>query len=56
MYQVGQKAVYGIHGVYSIVEEEMKTMDRKKISYFALEPLDQPGASDYIPTENPLWR
>ncbi len=53
MYQVGQKVVYGIHGVCCIQEIETKTVDRKKIPYFVLEPLDQPGARYYIPTENP---
>ncbi len=54
MYQVGQKVVYGIHGVCAIVEIETKTIDRKKISYFVLEPLEQPGARYYIPKENPV--
>lgn len=53
MYQVGQKVVYGIHGVCCIQEIETKTIDRKKISYFVLEPQNQPGARYYIPTENP---
>lgn len=52
MYQVGQKVVYGIHGVCCIQEIEIKTVDRKQIPYFVLEPLDQPGARYYIPTEN----
>ncbi len=53
MYQIGQKVVYGVHGVCSVGAVEMKTVDRKKISYYVLEPLDQPGARYYIPTENP---
>ncbi len=54
MYQIGQKVVYGVHGVCAIVAVEIKTIDRKKIAYFVLEPLDQPGARYYIPTENPV--
>lgn len=54
MYQVGQQVVYGIHGVCKILDVEIKTVDRKKISYFVLEPLDQPGARFYIPAENPV--
>ncbi len=54
MYQAGQKVVYGVHGVCSIIEVETKTIDRKKIDYFVLEPLDQPGARYYIPTQNPI--
>lgn len=53
MYEVGKRVVYGIHGVCEIIDIEVKTMDRKKISYFVLEPLDQPGARYYIPTEKP---
>lgn len=53
MYQVGQRVVYGIHGVCDIKEIEIKTVDRQKIPYFVLEPLEQPGARYYIPTEKP---
>ena len=28
-------------------------MDRKKIKYFVLEPIEQPGARFYVPSENP---
>ena len=53
MYQVGQRVVYGIHGVCEILDVEIKTVDRKKISYFVLTPADQPGAHFYVPAENP---
>lgn len=52
MYQIGQQVVYGIHGVCSIVDLEERTVDRKKISYFVLEPLEQPGTRYYIPSQN----
>ena len=54
MYEVGQKVVYGIHGVCDILDLEIKTVDRKKISYFVLTPVDQPGAIFYVPAENPV--
>lgn len=54
MYQVGQQVVYGIHGVCEILSVEIKTVDRKKISYFVLTPVDQPGARFYVPAENPV--
>ena len=54
MYQVGQQVVYGIHGVCEILDVEIKTVDRKKISYFVLTPVDQPGARFYVPAENPV--
>ena len=53
MFQVGDQVVYGIHGVCRILELEERTVDRKKIKYFALEPLDQPGARYFVPSENP---
>ena len=52
MYQVGQKIVYGIHGVCCIVDLEEKKIDRKTIWYFVLEPIDQPGSRYYVPSEN----
>ena len=52
VYQVGQKVVYGIHGVCSIVDVEQKRIDRKNICYYVLEPMDQPGSRYYIPCEN----
>ena len=53
MYQKGQKVVYGIHGVCMIVDLEIKNLDRKKVQYYVLEPVDQPGARYYIPTQKP---
>ena len=53
MYQIGQEVMYGIHGVCRIIDIEIKTVDRQKIPYFVLEPLDYPGTRYYIPTENP---
>lgn len=52
MYQVGDQVLYGIHGVCVIVALEVRTVDRKKVEYYALEPLDQPGARYYVPTQN----
>lgn len=52
MYQVGQKIVYGIHGVCSIVDLAEKRIDKKTICYFVLEPVDQPGSRYYLPSEN----
>lgn len=53
MYQPEDRVVYGIHGTCVIVGTEVRTVDRKKVEYFVLEPLDQPGARYYVPTENP---
>lgn len=52
MYQTGDRVVYGIHGVCEIVGTEDKTVDRKKVSYFVLQPLAQQEARFYIPVHN----
>lgn len=52
MYQCGDQVLYGIHGVCRIMDLETKTVDRKKVEYYVLEPLDQPGARFYVPTQN----
>lgn len=52
MFQCGDMVLYGIHGVCRILDVETRTVDRKKIPYFVLEPLEQAGARYYIPCEN----
>lgn len=52
MLQVGMQVVYGIHGVCRIIDVEIRTLDRKKVEYFVLEPREQPGARFYVPTHN----
>lgn len=54
MYQIGDQVVYGSHGVCRIVAQEERVIDRKHIQYFALEPLNQPGARYLVPSENPV--
>lgn len=52
MYQCGHKILYGIHGVCRIVEIEVKIINRKKIEYYVLEPIQQPGTHYYVPVHN----
>lgn len=52
VYQVGDQVLYGIHGVCRILELEVRSVDRKKVEYYVLEPLEQPGARFYVPTQN----
>ena len=54
MYQVGDKVLYGAHGVCCIVGLEKRTIDRRSVPYYALEPIEQPGTRYYVPKENPL--
>lgn len=53
MYQVGAQVLYGVHGVCTIAELEERTVDRKKILYYVLEPREQAGARYYVPAGNP---
>lgn len=52
MYQVGEEFLYGIHGICRIRDLEERTVDRKKILYYVLEPKEKPGALFYVPTHN----
>jgi len=52
--QLGDRVVYGIHGVCALVDIEQRTIDRKKADYYVLEPLNQPGSRYYVPTHNQI--
>ena len=52
MYQVGDKVVYGIHGVCMVVDQEERLIDRKRVTYLALEPVGQGGSRYLVPTHN----
>ena len=52
MYQVGDKVVYGIHGVCMVVDQEERLVDRKRVTYLALEPVGQGGSRYLVPTHN----
>lgn len=52
MYQIGEKVLYGIHGVCRVSDTEERTVDRVKRQYLVLEPVDQAGAKFFVPTHN----
>lgn len=52
MFQVGDKVVYGIHGVCTVVDQEERLIDRKRLTYLALEPVGQGGSRYLVPTHN----
>lgn len=54
MYQVGDRVVYGIHGVCDVVEQEQRKVDRKLVTYLVLEPVGQEGSRFLVPTHNAL--
>lgn len=52
MFQLGDRVVYGIHGVCSIIDIEQRIVNRSKVEYYVLNPLDQPDTRFYIPVHN----
>lgn len=52
MYQIGELVLYGIHGVCRVSDVEARVVDRKKLHYLVLEPLEQTGARFLVPTHN----
>ncbi len=52
MFQLGDKVVYGIHGVCSVTATEEKVIDRKKLTYLVLEPEERDGSRYLVPTHN----
>lgn len=54
MYSCNDLVMYGIHGVCQITDIEQRTVDGKRVSYYILSPIDQPGAVYYVPTHNPV--
>lgn len=52
MYQVGERVLYGIHGICRIADQEERTVDRKRVTYLVLEPEGQSGARYLVPTHN----
>ena len=52
VYLLGDRVLYGIHGICEVRELETKTVDRKKVEYYVLVPLEQPAARFYVPTQN----
>ena len=53
MYMAGDRVLYGSHGVCRVTALEQRKIDRKELTYLALEPEGQPGSSYLVPTHNP---
>ena len=52
MFQVGDKVVYGMHGVCVIAGTECRRVDKKNMEYLVLEPVGQDGARFLVPAQN----
>lgn len=53
MFSIGDRVIYGIHGVCEIYGTEERVVDRKKVQFFVLQPVDQRATKYYIPSHNP---
>ena len=52
MYQIGDRLVYGIHGVCQVVALEERRVDRKNLTYLVLEPVGHGGSRFLLPANN----
>ena len=52
MYQIGDKVIYGMHGVCLVADLEKRIVDKKEVTYLALEPVGQSGSRFFVPTHN----
>lgn len=52
MYEVGDRMVYGVHGVCRVAGCEERKVDRRRQRYLVLEPIGQAGSQYMVPTEN----
>lgn len=52
MFQCGDRVLYGVHGVCVITALDERVVDRKRVQYYVLEPVEQLGAKYYVPTHN----
>ena len=53
MFQIGEKVMYGVHGVCLIAAQEQKQVDGKTVAYLVLEPINKDGARYLVPAQNP---
>lgn len=52
MYQVGERIIYGIHGICTITALESRTVGKDIVLYYVLEPKDNGGSQFYVPVHN----
>ena len=52
MFEIGERVVYGYHGVCTVADLEERIIDRKEAVYLVLEPMGQGNSRFYVPTHN----
>lgn len=52
VFEKGNQVVYGMHGVCNILDNEVRMVNRKKVEYYVLQPVEQSDARFYVPIHN----
>lgn len=52
MYRLGDRVMYGVHGVCEIGDIVKQKVGTRMIEYYVLKPVDQSGSSYFVPTQN----
>ena len=52
LFKLGDRVLYGAHGVCEIVNIEQRRIERKNIEYFVLSPVSNAATCFYIPMQN----
>lgn len=53
MFQIGDRVMYGVHGVCNIVDREQSVVDHRNVEYLVLEPVGQKSGRFLVPVANP---
>lgn len=52
MHQIGEKVIYGSHGVCVVAGQETRIFDKREVTYLVLEPANQSGSRFLVPAHN----
>lgn len=52
MYQIGDRVLYGIHGVCDVIDKELQMVDKKSVTYLVLTPVGKDGSRYLVPSHN----
>ena len=54
MFHVEDQVIYGVHGVCQIIDLQIQKINGKKVEYYVLEPIRQPGARFFVPSQSDI--
>lgn len=52
MWKNEDQLLYGSHGICTVLGTQLCDVDRKQVEYYVLQPVAQPEARYYVPTQN----